>query len=238
MSARRLDQLLSSLGYCSRSEVKHLLREERVLVDGAPARNPAQKVNPDAVRLDGEPLDHPEGLYVLFHKPLGYVCSHRDSPNIYRFFPERWLLRKPAISTVGRLDKDTSGILLLTDDGLLLHRLTSPKYHLPRVYDVTLAEPLRGDEAQVIGSGTLMLEDDDKPCLPAQWQPTGARVGRLTLHEGRYHQVRRMFAALGNHVSALHRSAFGPLTLGELAPGEYRDLRDDELALLNGGHAP
>lgn len=234
MSMQRLDQLLSSLGYCSRSEVKYLLREERVLIGGVPARNAAQKVGPETVRLDGEPLDHPAGLYVLFHKPLGYVCSHRDSPNIYRFFPERWLLRKPAISTVGRLDKDTSGMLLLTDDGLLLHRLTSPKYHLPRVYDVSLAEPLHGNEATLLASGTLMLEEDDKPCLPAQWQPTGGREGRLILHEGRYHQVRRMFAALGNHVTALHRSAFGPLTLGELAPGEYRDLRDDELNSLKG----
>jgi 16S rRNA pseudouridine516 synthase len=142
------------------------------------------------------------------------------------------------LSTVGRLDRETSGLLLLTDDGALLHRIISPKSEIPKVYEATLARPLRGDEAALFASGTLMLESEQKPLLPAELETLAPQCVRLTLHEGRYHQVRRMFAAVGNHVDALHRPQVGGLSLGALAEGEWRILDDaDRAALFSGATA-
>lgn len=233
MKAQRLDQCLSSLGYCSRGEIKAWLRDERVLIDGQPARDAACKIHPAQVRVDGEALDHPDGIAVMLHKPLGLVCSHREpGRSIYECFPPRWRQRRPQPSSAGRLDKDSSGLLIVSTDGALLHQLTSPKRHVPKIYAVTLAEPLRGDETQRLAVGDLLLEDDDQPCLPAALHIVSAQQAQITLHEGRYHQVRRMFAALGNHVTALQRIAIGGLTLGELPPGAWRDLTAQDLALL------
>lgn len=233
MSLQRLDQCLSSLGYCSRGEAKAWLRDERVCVNGQPISDSACKVDPAQVSVDGEALDHPDGIAVMLHKPLGLVCSHREpGRSIYECFPARWRQRRPQPSSAGRLDKDSSGLLIVSTDGALLHQLTSPKRHVGKVYAVTLAEPLRGDEVQRLAAGDLLLEDDDTPCLPAELQIIGAQQVQITLYEGRYHQVRRMFAALGNHVSALQRSAIGGLTLGDLPPGAWRDLAPQDLALL------
>ena len=141
-------------------------------------------------------------------------------------------LRSPLLSTVGRLDRDTSGLLLMTDDGQLLHRIVSPKSHLPKVYEATLAQDLRGDEVALFASGTLLLESETTPLAPATLDVLGPRHARLTLTEGRYHQVRRMFAATGNHVEALHRTRVGGLSLGELPAGQWRVLGDDDLSTL------
>ncbi|HIY70690.1 MAG TPA: pseudouridine synthase, partial [Candidatus Luteimonas excrementigallinarum] len=141
-------------------------------------------------------------------------------------------LRKPVMSTVGRLDRDTSGLLLLTDDGTLLHRIISPRSRIPKTYEAVLAEPLRGDEAAIFASGTLMLESEQTPLQPAQLEPLDERRARLTITEGRYHQVRRMFAAVGNHVEALHRSHVGALGLGDLPEGEWRPLTPAEQSLI------
>ncbi|MET0290660.1 MAG: pseudouridine synthase, partial [Pseudoxanthomonas sp.] len=146
--------------------------------------------------------------------------------------PPRYRLRDPLVSPVGRLDRETSGLLLMTDDGLLLHRIISPKAQLDKVYEVTLAEDLRGDEAALFAAGTLLLETDNKPLLPAELDVLGPRQARLTLHEGRYHQVRRMFAAVGNHVQALHRSRIGGLGLGTLEAGQWRLLSPADLEVL------
>lgn len=134
---RRIDQLLSSLGYCSRREARGLCAAERVTVGGQPVRDAATRVKPTEVRVDGEALDFPDGLFVMMHKPLHLVCSHdsRDGARVYDVLPERWRLRDPQVNTVGRLDRDTSGLLLLTDDGKLLQRLTSPKSGLEKVYE-------------------------------------------------------------------------------------------------------
>ena len=138
------------------------------------------------------------------------------------------------LSALARLDRDTSGLLLFTDDGALLHRIISPKAELPKVYDATLAHPLRGDEAALFASGTLMLESEQKPLLPAELETLAPQRARLTLHEGRYHQVRRMFAAVGNHVEALHRSRIGGLGLGDLPEGQWRQLSAADLDTLFG----
>lgn len=220
----RLDKLLSSLGYCSRSEVKTLLKEGIVTHTLNLPLKPDTKVLHDEIRFEGEPLDPPQGIVILMHKPMGYVCSHDDGEGrlVYDLLPQRWRRRDPKISTVGRLDKDTSGLLLLTDDGELLHRLTSPKHKVPKVYEATLDRPLKGDEGEIFASGTLMLNGEKTPCLPAKLTIIDDTHVTLEIIEGRYHQVRRMFAAVGNHVTALHRSSFGELTLEDLQPGEYR----------------
>ena len=183
--------------------------------------------------VDSQPLDVPPGAVVMLHKPVGLVCSARDAaPLIYELLPPRFLLRSPIMAPVGRLDRDTSGLLLLTDDGKINHRLTSPKRRLPKVYDAVLAIDLRGDEEAVFGSGTLMLDNEDDPLLPAALEVLGSRTARVTLHEGRYHQVRRMFASVGNHVVALHRRSIGGLGLGSLESGQWRELSADDVAAL------
>ncbi len=220
----RLDKLLSSLGYCSRREVAILLKDGLITHTDNITLKSDTKVSHDAIQFDGEPLDPPQGMVIMMHKPIGYVCSHDDGEGrlVYDLLPERWRRRDPKISTVGRLDKDTSGLLLLTDDGVLLHRLTSPKHHVPKCYEATLDRPLQGNEAEIFASGTLMLNGEKSPCLPAKLTIIDETHAHLEITEGRYHQVRRMFAAVGNHVVSLHRSSFGDLILGDLKVGEYK----------------
>lgn len=220
----RLDKLLSSLGYCSRREVALLLKEGIITHTANLPLKPDTKVSHEDIRFDGEPLDPPAGIVILMHKPLGLVCSHDDGEGklVYDLLPERWRRRDPKISTVGRLDKETSGLLLLTDDGALLHRLISPRHHVAKIYEATLDRPLQGDEGEIFASGTLILNGEKTPCLPAKLTIIDEKHATLEIVEGRYHQVRRMFAAVGNHVTALHRSTFGDLTLGDLKAGDYR----------------
>ena len=161
------------------------------------------------------------------------TCSTKDTGRlVYDLLPPRYRLRDPLLSTVGRLDRETSGLLLLTDDGQLLHRIIAPKSRLPKVYLATLAQDLRGDEAALFAAGTLMLDGEKTALLPAELEVLEARRARLTLHEGRYHQVRRMFAAVGNHVEALHRERVGGLTLGDLPDGQWRVLDEGDRARL------
>ena len=238
----RLDRLMSRLGYCSRQEIRPWLRQGRITVEGLERPEPASRVQPATVRLDGEALDHPHGLTLIYHKPVGLVCSHRENGRlIYEAFPERWLARKPQLSAVGRLDKDTSGLLVLTDDGGLNHHLTSPRHDIAKTYRAVLARPLQGHEAALFAAGTLMLDGETAPCLPAGLTVLGEREAELTLHEGRYHQVRRMFAAAGNHVEALCRIRIGSLALADtgLGEGEYRSIEPASLlAWIERGERP
>jgi 16S rRNA pseudouridine516 synthase len=235
LKKERLDKLLSNLGYGVRKDVAYWVKEGLITVDGKPAVSVAQKVLPDQVFLEGKPLDHPYGLTVIYHKPLGAVCSRKeDGRLIFEDFPERWIHRKPPFSCVGRLDKDTSGLLILTDDGQLNHQITSPKRHISKTYEVRLDGPLQGHETDLFASGKLMLENDDRPCLPAELTITGDQQASLVLHEGRYHQVRRMFAAAGNHVSKLERTHIGAMSLAatKLQSGAYLTLTANELMAL------
>jgi 16S rRNA pseudouridine516 synthase len=173
-------------------------------------------------------------MVVMLHKPLNVTCSHKESGKlIYDLLPSRWKRRDPAISSIGRLDKETSGLLLLTDDGALLHKIISPKQHVAKRYLATLAQPLNGSETALFASGTLMLEGETTPLSPAELEVLAPTSARLTLNEGRYHQVRRMFAAVGNHVEALHRESIGGLVLpNDLAAGEYRVLDSEMIAKI------
>lgn len=221
---RRLDQLLSSLGYCSRREAAGLVKAGRVAVDGTLAKKADVRVNPALVTVDGAPLEAPEGLLAIFYKPTGYVCTHADGegPTIYELLPARWLNRNPPVTSVGRLDKDTSGLLLITDIGPVVQRHTSPRAEVEKVYEVTVDKDLDPALVAVFASGALMLRGEEKPCLPARLEITGPRTAALTLMEGRYHQVRRMFASQGWHVEALHRSHFAGWTLEGLQAGQWR----------------
>ncbi len=223
---RRLDQLLANLGYCSRREARDWVASGAVTVRGEAADDVSAKANPADVRVDGEPLDHPDGLLLLLHKPLGLVCSHelREGPNVYSLLPERWRRRNPIVTSVGRLDKDTSGLLLLTDRSPLVHRLTSPKHKVPKVYRATVDRDLAPELVARFASGTLQLEGEKAPCAPAELTIVSPREAEVTLTEGKYHQVRRMFAAGGATVLTLRREKFGALELGDLAPGAWREL--------------
>ena len=236
----KLLKLIANLGYGSRKQVTALFREGRITGAGGEVLYADDELDVHArhedVRIDGEPLDPPPGLLLMLHKPVGFTCSTKDQGRlVYDLLPPRFRLRDPVLSTVGRLDRDTSGLLLLTDDGSLLHRIISPKSAMPKVYEATLARPLRGDEAAIFAAGTLMLESETKPLLPAELDVLDAQRARLTLHEGRYHQARRMFAAVGNHVESLHRVSVGGLALGELPEGRWRALDDADRAALFGG---
>jgi len=229
----KLVKLIANLGYGSRKEVAMMFREGRVTDPDGDVLYADDKVAHEHIRIDDEPLDPPTGLVLMMNKPLGATCSRKDQGRVvYDLLPPRYRVRDPALSTVGRLDRDTSGLLLFTDDGGLLHRIISPRAQVAKVYEATLANDLRGDEGAVFASGTLMLESEKEPLEPATLQVLEPRRARLTLTEGRYHQVRRMFAAVGNHVETLARVSVGTLTLGDLAEGQWRALDQDDVAKI------
>lgn len=213
----RLDALLVRYGYCSRREAAAWIRAGRCsALDGRPL-SPSAKLNPEEVLVDGSPVEFPGGIYVAIDKPVGYICSHAEPGHlIFELLPERWGRRKPPVTMAGRLDKETSGLLLLSDDGDFIHRMTSPKMHLPKTYAFETSAPVPAGAADLFASGTLMLESEEKPCLPAELALHGPCTGTLTLHEGRYHQVRRMLAAVGAPVVMLRRTRIGSLALEDL----------------------
>jgi 16S rRNA pseudouridine516 synthase len=235
----RLDRLLANLGYGSRREVQALARNGRVALDGAPVRDAEGRLAltqdlEARLTIDGRPVDPLPGVVLMLNKPLGMTCSHKEAgPLVYDLLPTRWRARDPAISTIGRLDKETSGLLLMTDDGDLLHRVISPKHHVAKRYRVTLDRPLNGQEAATFAAGGLMLEGETRPLLPAVMETVSPTQALLTITEGRYHQVRRMFAAMGNHVTALHRERLGGLALpDDLEPGAWRRLDAAAIAAI------
>ena len=235
----RVDKLLSSMGYGSRKEVAQLAKAGAITLDAAALldvtrRIPATPDLPTRMKINGEALDPLPGMVILLNKPLGMTCSHKeDGALVYDLLPERWKRRDPAISTIGRLDKQTSGLLLLTDDGDLLHRVISPRRCIRKTYRARLARPLTGTEAALIASGQLMLEGEDKPLAPAELDVISDTEALLSITEGRYHQVRRMFAASGNRVEELHRERLGGLSLpDDLGPGQWTLLNEEEIALI------
>ncbi|NPD14943.1 pseudouridine synthase [Xinfangfangia sp. D13-10-4-6] len=238
ISSSRIDKLLSSMGYGTRSEIGWLAKAGRIVFDAEAISDVTMRipVTPDLVarmNINGEALDPLPGIVILLNKPVGATCSHKESGAlVYDCLPQRWKRRVPGISAVGRLDKQTSGLLLLTDDGDLLHRVTSPRQRVRKTYRARLARPLNGDEAAVFASGSLTLKGDDKPLAPVLLEVVTDQEALLTITEGRYHQVRRMFAACGNHVLELYRERLGDLRLPEdLAPGDWRllDAKDQML---------
>lgn len=232
----KLVRLIANLGYGSRKEVAAMFRAGRIAHADGRSLSIDAVAEPAQVRIDGAPLDPLPGLVLMLNKPAGYTCSTLDAGAlVYDLLPPRFRRRSPTLATVGRLDRDTTGLLLMTDDGALLHRIVSPRSHLQKVYEAMLARDLRGDEGAIFASGTLQLESERRPLAPATLEVLGPRLARLTVTEGRYHQVRRMFAAVGNHVAELHRSRIGGLTLGALETGKWRALDGADLAKLFAG---
>ena len=230
----KLVKLLANLGYGSRKEMQKLIRMGAITdAAGAPLDDDSAIAHGD-IRYKGRPLDPDFGLVLILNKPTGYVCSLKDRGNlVYELLPTRFSERKPVLSTIGRLDADTSGLLLFTDDGDYLHKIISPKNHVAKIYEVTCARPLEPHYGEIFAAGTLVLESEKDALKPAFLEVTGEKTARLTLYEGRYHQVRRMFAAVGNHVETLHRAQMGDLTLidgkgGDLKPGKWRLLSPAE----------
>ena len=220
---------LANLGYGSRKEMQKLIRMGIITDAAGHALDADAAVAHDDIRFNGKALDPDFGVVLLMNKPTGYVCSLKDRGNlVYELLPARFAERKPVLSTIGRLDSDTSGLLLFTDDGDFLHKIISPKNHVAKIYEVTCARPIEPGYGEIFASGTLVLNEEKDALKPAFLEVTGETTARLTLYEGRYHQVRRMFAAVGNHVETLHRAQMAELTLGDLKPGKWRILSADE----------
>ena len=231
----RLVKLIANLGYGSRKEIQTAIRNGWVTDrDGNTLKADSQTPHED-ILFDDEPLDPAPGMVLLLNKPVGYTCSTKDQGRlVYDLLPDRFRMRKPVLSTIGRLDKETSGALLFTDDGTFLHQVISPKAEVPKIYEAVLDRPLKGDEGALFASGEMMLESEVKPLKPAELEVLSETQVRLTLHEGRYHQVRRMFAATGNHVQELSRIRIGNLDLAGIAEGAWKLLDEADKARIFG----
>ncbi len=213
-----------------------MIRLGEVTTASGEVLNDKSSVEHDEIRVDGELLDPPSPLLIVLNKPAGYVCSTDErETTVYELLPERFAERKPGLNSIGRLDKETTGMLLLTDDGQQLHRAIHPKSKLDKVYHAVLDRPLNGTEGATFASGEMLLDSDNKPLLPATMEVLGENEALVTLHEGRYHQVRRMFAAVGNHVNELRRVKIGNWALPEdLEEGQWRIVSEEERVLLFG----
>ena len=232
MAAQRWSQILFSQGFGTRRECDALLGAGLVTQHGHVVDADAE-VRPDGLVFEvrGESWPYRDKALIVLHKPAGHECSQkpRHHPSVMSLLPAP--LRRRNVQPVGRLDEDTTGLLLLTDDGALIHRLTSPKKHVPKVYEVGTAEPVTAAQIGSLLRG-VVLRDDPRPVRAAACEAAGERSLRLTLVEGRYHQVKRMLAAAGNAVVGLHRSRFGALELpADLAPGQWRWLDGPEAVL-------
>ena len=239
----QLQDILYEQGFGTRRVCAGLIQQGFVAVDGAVVRDPASDHVTAGLRftVQGTDWEYHQKAYLMLHKPSGTECSQKPSmwPSIYTLLPSPLRLRPnkgavQGVQAIGRLDQDTTGLLLLTDDGQFIHRMGSPKHHVPKVYEVTVKHPLDAAQVHKLLAG-VVLEDDPKPVRAAACEAVSELHLRLTLTEGKYHQVKRMVAAVGNRVEGLHRSAIGALTLPEsLAPGQWRWLGAQDLASLRG----
>ena len=237
----RLSDLLFSQGFGTRRICAGLIEQGQVVVQGQVCTDPHTEVAPEGLRFGVQGVEWPfhARAYLMLHKPAGYECSHRPSawPSVYTLLPAA-LRQRPTpgkvqgVQAVGRLDQDTTGLLLLSDDGAFIHRMNSPRHHMPKVYEVTVKHPLDAPQLQRLREG-VVLADDPQPVRAAACEAVATQHLRLTLTEGKYHQVKRMVAAAGNRVEALHRSQIGALALPpDLPPGQWRWLSEADLACL------
>ncbi len=239
---RPLEDILFSQGFGTRRVCAGLVQQGLVMVQGQPCDDPLALFVPEglAFTVQGQSWQAHEKAYLMLHKPAGTECSRKPSawPSIYTLLPAPLRQRpvkggQPGVQAVGRLDQDTTGLLLLSDDGAFLHRMTSPRHHVPKVYEVGTKHPVDARQVERLLAG-VVLDDDPKPVRAAACEASGPLSLRLTLTEGKYHQVKRMVAAVGNRVETLHRSRIGALALPEdLGPGQWRWLGAAELTLLS-----
>ncbi|MDL2338895.1 MAG: pseudouridine synthase [Pseudomonadota bacterium] len=232
----KLSQVLYSQGFGPRRECEGLIVSGFVTIAGTVCHDPFEDFDQEGLQFTvrGEPWPFREKALIVLNKPAGHECSQKPKhhPSVYSLLPPP--LRRRDVQAVGRLDEDTTGLLLMTDDGALIHRWTSPKHHVPKVYEIGCKHPVTAEQVQQLLSGVTLI-DDPVPVRAAAAEATGAFEGpqapelgelhglRMTLTEGKYHQVKRMVAAVGNRVEALHRSRYGALVLpADLAPGQWR----------------
>lgn len=231
----RLDKYLCDHTDLTRSLATKAIRAGRVRVNQVKAKSGSQKIQScdDVIHLDGQVIQAlPEFRYFMLHKPKGFVCANEDSEHslVFDLMTQESNVQK--LHTVGRLDKDTTGLLLITDDGQWSHFITSPKHHQTKTYRVWLAEPLIENAEASVKQG-IVLNDNVQPTLPGELKRISDTEVLLSINEGRYHQVKRMMAALGNRVVALHREQIGTIRLDEnLLEGQYRALTEHEVIQL------
>ena len=243
----RIEEILYTQGFGTRRVCAGLVQQGFVRVGGATVGDPGEEFEVQGLRftVQGTEWAYHEKAYLMLHKPAGTECSQKPStyPSIYTLLPAPLRLRPnkgavQGVQAIGRLDQDTTGLLLLTDDGQFIHRMGSPKHHVPKVYEVTTKHPVDAAQVAKLLAG-VVLEDDPKPVRAAAAEAVAPTHLRLTLTEGKYHQVKRMIAAVGNRVEALHRSRIGELALpADLAAGQWRWLNAEQVALLRGGSQP
>lgn len=244
----RLDRFLAENSAYSRSEVKKHIKQSRVEINGSISKNTSQHINieTDTIQLDGQEISALRLRYIMLNKPKGYVCATQDAKHssvLALLSQEPTLCQSPSLMAllealrlqlqiVGRLDKDTTGFLLLTNDGQWNHRICSPKSHCSKTYLVELAEPLQSDDIVAFAQG-LQLKDEPQTLRPAQLDIVSPHLARVTIEEGKYHQIKRMFGARGNHVTTLHREKIGDITLdSKLSAGQFRELTTNEINTL------
>jgi len=240
----QLQDILYSQGFGSRRLCTGLIEHGEVAVGGQVCDDPLRDLPTEGLvfTVSGRAWPFHERAYLMLHKPAGTECSHKPKSwdSVYSLLPAPLRLRPnrggmAGVQAVGRLDQDTTGLLLLTDDGTLLHRLNSPRHHVPKVYEIGTAEPVQVGQIEQLLAG-VVLDDDPRPVRAAACEALGAQALRLTLTEGKYHQVKRMVAAVGNQVRSLHRAQVGPLQLPpDLAPGRFRWLGERDVAQLRQG---
>jgi 16S rRNA pseudouridine516 synthase len=237
----QLQDILFSQGFGTRRICAGLVQQGHVTVEGAPCADPQAHFEPEGLSftVQGEPWTYHAQAYLMLHKPAGTECSQRPSawPSVFTLLPGP-LRQRPSkgsvqgVQAIGRLDQDTTGLLLLTDDGTFIHRLSSPRHHVPKVYEVITRDPVDARQVNRLLEG-VVLRDNPCPVRAAACEATGERALRLTLTEGKYHQVKRMVAAVGNEVTHLHRSRIGSLALPpDLAPGQWRWLSPPQVQAL------
>ena len=231
----QLERVLHSQGFGSRKACRIMVRHDEVTVNGAPCDDPFAEF--DAVDLNftvrGEPWQYRKQAYLMLHKPANYECSHKTQhhPTIYSLLPPP--LQERGVQCIGRLDEDTTGLILLSDDGQFIHRMSSPKWKVPKVYEVTAKHAVDADQIAALIKG-VQLVDEPAPIAALDCMQISEKVIQLTLAEGKYHQVKRMVAAISNRVEGLKRIRIGELSLpNDLAAGQWRWLDEAALALLN-----
>ncbi|MES2977240.1 MAG: 16S rRNA pseudouridine(516) synthase [Pseudomonadota bacterium] len=241
----QLQEILFSQGFGTRRVCAGLIQQGLVQVNGALVHEPAEMFQPEGLGfcVQGIEWQYHAQAYLMLNKPSGYECSQKPStyPSIYTLLPapirQRGGGAAAGVQAVGRLDQDTTGLLLLSDDGKFIHRMSSPKHHVPKVYEAALKHAVDEKQLRKLLDG-VVLDDDPKPVRAAACEQTGEFGLRLTLTEGKYHQVKRMVAAAGNRVEGLHRSRIGQLDLpAELLPGQWRWLQPADLGLISGNAA-
>ena len=230
----RVDKFLTTTATATRSEAAKAAKQGRILVNDLPCKSASQQIDPekDTVKFDGVVIKYQQYLYILLNKPMGYVSATEDGreKTVLELLPEK--LRSIGLFPCGRLDKNTTGVMLLTNNGVLGHQLLSPKYHVTKVYRYEARDPLTPEDALLLESGVPIL--DGYVTQPARIKAyEDRRQGEISITEGKYHQIKLMFEAVGNKIVGLERIQFGPLTSdGSLARGEWRYLTKEEIQAL------